>query len=325
MKISYTSDSRYDIGEAVPIPSDLKKCRLDWGTAQLCMKYPTGYVYTQTFSSTRFDMTFLVYKMSQTGRFYVTQDGPALNLYFMLRGQLTSFLQGEEEWAIPAKGCGMRYQGSSTHIVELAEGTHHMLLLHLKPAYTAEIAESNPHFPMLGSLLETPPETDTSLLQTIINTDINQELMKLLNTPGDKGHQLYKLYGTVDHILSHCFHIVELAEESEEAILQRVAEKLHHAILEDPNNCHQLKHLASEHKVDARSLSRLYKHKYNERLKDTRKEGIMVKAMSLITETTMTIEDIAYLLGYSDRRALSRAIKKELGQTPESLRKLYGK
>jgi AraC-like DNA-binding protein len=264
--------------------------------------------------------------MNQGGRFYTTEESGALYLYFMLRGQFQTVTHGQElTLDVPAKVCGMHYRVKGSTQIELPEGTHQVLHLRLKPDYFQEVATGNQHLPQFSELLSGNTIANLSLLHTCINPDINQEVVKLLKASGEKSHQLYKLYGTVDNILSHYFNELEGMAEGEEAILQRVAEKLRTAILEDPSNEHQLKHIAMEHKVDARSLSRLYRNKYNERLKDTRKEGIMVKAMSLITETLMTIEDIAYLLGYSDRRALSRAIKKELGQTPEMLRKNYRK
>ena len=100
----------------------------------------------------------------------------------------------------------------------------------------------------------------------------------------------------------------------ENEAMQYILAHIRSSIMEAPNNAnHQLKYIAAQYNVDPLELSRLYKRKYNELPDDTLKEHLMLKAMAKITETTRSFEEISIELGYADRRAFSRAIKRDLG------------
>lgn len=320
MNISYTSDARYDIGEPVPVPADLKKYQLNWNVEPMCKRYPFGYLYLQEFSTPRFDMALRIHKMDEAGQLYINEDSPCFCLYFMLKGHARALLPPEREIDVPAKSCGIYYATTGKKIMCLSEGIHQILSIRLKPSYSLEISDSGHQIPAIRQMLQEPPATDIPIVQTSITHEINQEIMKLLQTNAGSVPSLFKIYSSVDTILSHCFSAADQQDKTEDAVLVRIAERLRDAIVQNPIDTQSLKSIAIEHKMDAQKIYKVYKSKYNEKLSDTKKERLMLKAMTLITETNKTIEEISIEMGYSDRRAFSRAVKKELGYTPEQLR-----
>jgi YesN/AraC family two-component response regulator len=324
MEISYTSDSRYDIGEDVPVPMELQKYQVCWATESLCRKYHCGYVYTQTFSCARFDMHFRIYRMKQADQFYVLETHPSIYLYYLLRGQIHATLKDQQVLSLTEKSCGLHYQAKGANIIQLEAGVHQVISFRLKPSYVQDIAASTPLLASTQQLLEESPCQDVSLLHTVINTGINQELIRLFHNGVDSNYKLFKLYSILDNLLGQYVHIMETRDDQAYEARYHVLDSIHSSIIEAPNNAeHQLKYLAAQYKIDPRELSKHYKRKYNEWLEETLREHLMIRAMAMITETTQSFEEISSLLGYADRRIFSRAIKRELGDTPDELRKRY--
>ncbi len=54
---------------------------------------------------------------------------------------------------------------------------------------------------------------------------------------------------------------------------------------------------------------------------DTRQRLLCEKAIALLTSTTMTVEDIAYTLGFSTPAYFRRVLRKQYGKTPSEIRR----
>ncbi|RXK81748.1 helix-turn-helix domain-containing protein [Filimonas effusa] len=324
MEISYTSDTRYDIGEPVAVPAELKKYELSWANSSSCKKYPCGYVYTQIFQCARFDMTLRTYRMNEADRFYAIEDAPSIYLYFIIKGTFISQHSPTLSTVFENKTCGLQYVPKNTKLMRLDAGVHQLLCFRLRPGYAMDIAESACILSVIKQLLEQAPLQDQSILHTGINTSINQELIRILHTGGESSYKLFKLYSVVDHLIAQVIHIMEASKNDAYEEMLYLLENIRYAIIEAPHNAdHQLKHLAKQYNIDARELSRCYRKRYNEYLEETVRENLMIKAMAMITETRTSFEEISMQLGYADRRVFSRAIKRELGLTPDELRKKH--
>lgn len=321
MEISYTSDMRYDIGEPVLIPAELKKYELSWANSSLCKKYPCGYVYTQSFQCARFDMYLRTYRLTEADRFYAISDSPSIYIYFIIKGNLVCQFK-EEPIIFQNKTCGITYLSRNNKIMKMEAGVHQLLSFRLKPGYAMDLAESTCILSAIKQLLEEMPTSDQSILHAPINTSINQELIRILHTGGESSYKLFKLYSVVDNLVAQLIHILEVACDEAYEEMQYVLENIRNTIIESPNNAnHQLKQLAKQYSLDPRLLSKCYRKRYNEYLEETVREYLMIRAMAMITETRTSFEEISLQLGYADRRVFSRAIKRELGFTPDEIRK----
>ena len=88
-------------------------------------------------------------------------------------------------------------------------------------------------------------------------------------------------------------------------------------------NCYEkisLKELAQKCFYNPSYFSRVFKDYYGKNLMDFIHEKRVNEAMRLIKETDMSIESVAYSVGYSDRKQFYKIFKEYMGMTPSKAR-----
>jgi|ETNmetMinimDraft_25_1059894.scaffolds.fasta_scaffold03503_4 AraC-like DNA-binding protein len=129
--------------------------------------------------------------------------------------------------------------------------------------------------------------------------------------------------GKIDSDLSDS--LVQYLEEVS-AVLRNEAEPsflkgIRKAIEENARSAdYSIQGLADRLQLSVRSIQRKAK-KRNIRLIDMVNEARMAHAMKLLSSQKLNLEEVSFLLGYSEVRAFARAFKRQSGQTPSDFRR----
>ena len=82
-----------------------------------------------------------------------------------------------------------------------------------------------------------------------------------------------------------------------------------------------LKHLCEKFSISNATLRRHFKSVNNRSVTDYIRECRLKQAMTLVSNRTFPVGQIAATVGYSDRTAFTRAFKKKFGKAPFSILK----
>jgi AraC-like DNA-binding protein len=301
-------------GRDIPVPGHLQKYVQDWTTVALCREYEFGQVLIQHFEHTHYKIHYLVFDLKAPAALVFAEEHPVVILHFMLRGTISSLFQGQDVsvlfkegtyWPMysPPLANKSIVQKGITESLQLAFDHHYPDLFSREFKTLEELSQrllqASDTLLLLPALPITYQVSDT-IRNELFALKNNSELLDL------QKYIIYKLYWQYHHFYTR----QQVQVEDDPAGYREVVEQIRNEIRKAPNKELQTNtHFAHKHHITERTLRRVFKAISGTTLSEFRQEQCMLKALHLLAEGKLNLEEIASEVGYGGKSSLSIALK----------------
>jgi AraC-like DNA-binding protein len=301
-------------GKLVPVPGHLQKYVRDWLSISQCREYAFGHVLIQLFENIHYNIHHLVFDLQAPAVIVFTEEKPVVTMHFMLQGQISSVLHGQEAPTLfAAHTFRPVYSPAGSNVSSFHTGLTESMQF-----------EFNHHYPELFSKeFETLEELALRLLQPSdalltlpalpityqVSDTIRQELFTLENDGDLLDQQKYIIYKLFWHY--HHAYTKQQGQAAEDPggykqVVQQIKEEIRRA----PNKELQTNtYFSKKHHITEPTLRRVFKAISGTTLPEFRQEQCMRKAVHLLAGGRLNLEEIAAEIGYGSKSSLSIALK----------------
>jgi AraC-like DNA-binding protein len=269
-------------------------------------------------------------------------DDPALGLTLGARESLCDW--GLLGYAIAASKTGIEAMEVSSRYTQTATNLTRIDIIRLENAYAIQVAPLHPLGALHAFAMEEVFAAAVSICRSIVTEYFNPVELQLTYAEPEYTKQYQKYFNcpirfncpsnrlivsdedAVRPILTHNPITAQLAKhlcEQELDVQQQqggLIYEVYCSLLQSPGNFPSLQQVADDMNVSRRTISRSLKELGTsyQALLDQARESL---ATEYLKTSDLKLEDIAYLVGFSDAGNFHRAFKKWTGRSPSSLRK----
>jgi AraC-like DNA-binding protein len=301
-------------GKAIPVPVRLQRYVRDWTTEVVCREYEFGHILVQYFENTHYKIHYSLFDLNAPAVIVFTEENPAVTLHFMLRGNINGLFEGQDASVLfkegtyrpmytPPGATLSTFQKGITELLQF-EFDHHYPELFSREFDTLE-ALSQHLLQASESLLLLPALPITYQVSDTIRNELfalknNGELLDL------QKYIIYRLYW----LYHHCCNQQQVNMVKDPGGYREIVQQIRNEIRKEPNKELQTNtYFAQKHHITERTLRRVFKTISGTTLPEFRHEQCMMKAVHLLAEGRLNLEEIAAEIGYGGKSSLSIALK----------------
>jgi AraC-like DNA-binding protein len=281
-------------------------------------RFPLGYPQETDMGT----MHYCSYVFEAETTLHSMPSGDFLGLYFNLDQEMRYEVSGDPPRAIGPNQYNLVYIPRASCDLTFKKGNYASFCLVLTAPYLKLITETFSAIKIFSSqadlkipsFLHAPHLPIPPDIREKINDVIDHEFIGMVGEVFLKARFTDILILTLEH---HERHVFAGLDESD---LEKIRQA-HTRITQCLWAPHAVNQIADELNINQRKLERGFKILYNTTVYNYLVDQRMKKAVALLRDTTMSIGDIAALVGYSELRTFSNTFKKKFGYTPRLLRK----
>lgn len=251
-----------------------------------------------------------------------TPSGEFLGIVFNLHNEFSYRIKDLSEGSIARNQYNIVYVPRSSFEITVQKGSHAVFCIEFTPAYLKLVSAN---FPMLRQFLSKAERKIPSIMNDIhfnITPDIREKINDVLHTrfSGPLREDFLKIK-SVD-ILIRCLEHSQRHFHTglHKADIEKI-KWVHTRILSDIRNACTVGLLAVEAGIDERKLERGFKILYGATVYHFLLNERMKKAVALLRDTMVPIDQIAVSVGYNKVRVFSDTFRRRYGYSPATLRK----
>lgn len=324
MRILTAPNEKKDSGLLIEVPETLKKTHsVSWATPQ-CRQYDFGVILHHEFLHKYYHVNIYYCDSKDSVTLYPQFDKPVIALQILLKGTAKSINKASVELELNAGRLSLVYIPAGTHRLQLNAEVIEACMVIFEKHYLAELTEGWPMQQQLIDMINNSSTTGVPFPPALLNYEAKAEIARM-HTSHKSGYLLIlelkscitKLLGFYLSSIAEKIHFSSLLDTPYKDILIEIWE----TIKANPNiHDHTLTKLASSHNLHAKTLGRKFAAMFDSSLSGFVREQCMQKARVLVTTTTLSLEDIAFELGYTELTNFNRAFKLRFKVSPQSLR-----
>lgn len=273
-----------------------------------------------------FNIRYGHYIMKQAAELSAHINSPALDLHFALHNRLRYQLEGLGEVRLPEGHYNITYAPYIRNIVKFEAARHYTLLdIHFTRGYLDKLA---PYFPLLEEFLQRTESSAAGMLspQHIgISTELQGVIYNMLHCEFNGDLKTIYLQSKVQELLLMSLYRMGGGKPLQEDIrlwpqdYEKIREARDYLLFNMDQPCTVIE-LAHKVGLNDFKLKKGFKQLYGSTIFDFLLEARIEKARMLLTETGLSIQEIASATGYKNISSFTAAFKKKTGVSPRSFK-----
>lgn len=321
MNITAIKSGSINLGHSLPVPKvpkQLEPYLIKWASDVTCHQYADGLVLRQVYASRRFSANYYVFDLQSDTDFVFSSEENSITLHFMLQGDVACTWHGTNDVvAIPENTYRSFQVRAGEYTASLNGGLTQMLYFQFEPGFLSFIAEE---FIELQRLIESLYSDQA--FAALPARQIDLEVLNILKEYLVGSREVMNAQANLTLIINRLYHQYQLAlHESHSvsfsaAFREQLVDNIKSDIKEGPHKeKHSYDYFARKYATSEATIRRAFAQAGECTMREFLHNQLMLKAQDLMAKGKR-LEEVALLLGYSDKSSLSNAMKTDRKSQP---------
>jgi AraC-like DNA-binding protein len=294
------------------------------------VKAAFGNMIFQHYAGNGFDIWFSNYFIQHKTELIGAGNIPVLELHIQFMNEFVNTWDGIGEKTLRSYQYNLSYTPFLNNKASFGAGKpYHTFDIHFDVSYLQRLSE---HFPALDrflALVEKKVATDISEIDRFLTPETVAIVNQMIKCPFKNGVAAHYIEAKVTELLllildhvsqKHPLAPIKLSDYDIECL-----HEVKDLVAKNFENPLSIMQLAKKAGINDFKLKKGFKYLFGTTVFDYLQSIRMEKAKKLLLETELTIEQIAYTIGYEFPNNFTPAFKKQFGCTPADFRRLNGK